>query len=259
MKHKTILILTLLFLLIGCEVSGEQNHSSTYSSSTNYSQNEVTEFILKGINEADALDITYKVKNQVDNQLLEITFYYVCNNSDNINDFEMLMLTFMKVNNDNEINIAKSFYKNKEFYLSLLNIASGEHDLYKIIIDDTMSLDDLIDVTGMHFFYSPPSDDLFSNIDQEVLEIANFKVEHDYIYDYQGIVNKANITMIKVNKELTTIEITTSELDVLDNPLDQIITLIPKFNNKFDIKFTDNKNDYQLITFEELEEIINQE
>ena len=34
---------------------------------------------------------------------------------DNINDFEMLILTFMKVNNDNEINIAKSFYKNKNF------------------------------------------------------------------------------------------------------------------------------------------------
>jgi len=258
MKQKTILILLLIFMLVGCEVSGEQS-SSQLSTPLNYSKNEVSDFILKGINEADAIDLTYKLKNQVDNQLLEITFYYVCNNSDNINDFEMLMLTFMKVNNDNEINIAKSFYKNKEFYLSLLNIASGEHDLYKIIIDDTMSLDDLIDVTGMHFFYSPPSDDLFSNIDQEVLEIANFKVEHDYIYDYQGIVNKANITMIKVNKELTTIEITTSELDVLDNPLDQIITLIPKFNNKFDIKFTDNKNDYQLITFEELEEIINQE
>ena len=130
MKHKTILIHT-LFLLIGCEVSGEQailqliHHQLII-------QNEVTEFILKGINETDALDITYKVKNQVDNQLLEITFYYVCNNSDNINDFEMLMLTFMKVNNDNE-NSLNRFIKIK-FYLSLLNIASGEHDLYKIIM-----------------------------------------------------------------------------------------------------------------------------
>lgn len=256
MKKNVILIIAALFTLISCGEVLPSSSTSYKVSSTSIvkTKNEVSDFILKGINQADALNMTYKVRNYVDDDIIEITFLYVCNNSVDVDSFEMSMMTFMKVNNDDEISIVKSYYKNREFYLSLFNASSGEFDLFRVNISEDMNMDELIDLTGMELFYSSPNDDLFSRIDEQVLTDADFNSSNEYVFNFNQ--NISNLKKISVDKDMSTIKIETDELDNNQNRIEQIVTLIPKFNDTYSIEFNIKKDNYTSITLEELGQLL---
>ena len=123
-----------------------------------------------------------------------------------------------------------------------------------LILYEDMNMDELIDLTGMELFYSSPNDDLFSRIDEQVLTDADFNSSNEYVFNFNQ--NISNLKKISVDKDMSTIKIETDELDNNQNRIEQIVTLIPKFNDTYSIEFNIKKDNYTSITLEELGQLL---
>jgi hypothetical protein len=265
MKLKALALITItVLLMISCEVTGFESSSqnnTSIESNINKDKSEVINYVNLTLNEASSISMDYKVKTYLNNQSVEVIFYYVSNNSDNIADFEMTMITFMKVisnGEEQELMISQSYYFESNLYITLLNSNNGLFDKYVVNFDPSLTMDELSKMIGINLFYTSPSNDLFSLINTELLNKAVYTVNSEYIFNFTNIKNEANLKYIKVDKGLSKLTIVTDERDSNSNKVEQNIVIEPKFNGgKNKINKPSDFDTYQTLSFDDLKSLLN--
>ena len=254
-KSFTVLIFMLIVVMsCGCEVLPDASTSSSVTLSRTRAQ--IENYIISSIYEASSLDMSAKVRIHEGEETTEITFYYVCNQKNETNDFEMAMSMFLKVIHDEQdttLHLSQAYLKDYVLYMSLLNPSDGDYDLYQVAFSPS---EELVSLAGLNLFYSAPLDELFNTITQNLLTEGTFVSTSTYTINLSSVENNAGIKSIIVNPLLDQLTIYAEEYES-NTKIEQEIIMIPGFGvQRISIPYPDEFIGYEDITLAQLQTLI---